>query len=175
MKSGLKVFLALIAILILSGIIFFFWQRGPHLPHAQTPQVAGTLIPKNQLVFAGYKTPESALESALWAFQNGNYDVAVASVSPKDQNFKNMIRTPALFQSMAKEETEGFKSIQMLAKKMLGNDTVELKYQIIHDGQTNCLITPAEKTGSEWKINFDGADSYTTNWDKSGDVVTFSN
>jgi hypothetical protein len=174
MKSGLKIFLAIAVIAILAGAIFFFWHR-PHLPRAQTPQPPGTFILKNQLVFAGYKTPEAALESALWAFQNGNYDVAVASVSPKDQNFKNMIRTPALFQSMAKEETEGFKSIQMLAKKMLGNDTVELKYQIIHDGQTNCLITPAEKTGSEWKINFDGADSYTTNWDKSGDVVTFSN
>ena len=173
MKTKIKIALGIAAVLILAGSATFIFHRS-HLPSAHTPQSSGTFIPKNQLVFAGYKTPEAALESALWAFQNVNYDAAVASVSPKDQDFKNRIKDLKRFKSMAREETEGFQSIQILAKKMLSGDVVELKYQIVHDGQTNCLITPTEKVGSEWKINFDGADSYTTNWDNSGDIITFA-
>jgi hypothetical protein len=171
-NSKSKMALGIAAGLILAGSVLFIFPSS-HLPRPQSPPAAGTLIPKNQLVFAGYGTPEAALESALWAFQNVNHDAAVASISPKDQDFKNRIKDLKCFKSMAREETEGFQSIQILAKKMLSGDVVELKYQIVHDGQTNCLITPTEKVGSDWKINFDGADSYTTNWDNSGDIITF--
>jgi hypothetical protein len=182
MKSGLKIFLAIIAAVILAGIGFFFWQRGPHLPRAQTPQPPGTFIPKNQLVFAGYKTPEAAVESVFWAFANGDYDTVVESFPPNLQGqMKKEFGNPKRFKSEGKRGFSQLKGVEIMARKNLGSDKVELKFQMTGNGGvhgkdgTNLMIMPAVKIGMEWKFTVDGAHGYTTNWDNSGDVVTFAN
>jgi hypothetical protein len=183
MKSGLKISLAIVSIIILAGIVFLFWQRGPHLPHAQTPQPPGTFIPKNQLVFVGYKTPEATLESAFWAFTQGDYGVAMTSASPKDQADlkKQFGGNPKRFKSEMRKESTQFKGVQILARKILSDDKVELKFQMVAPNglggriTTNCIIQPLVKIGQEWKLTADGNTQYKTNCDKNGDVVTFTN
>jgi hypothetical protein len=182
MKSGLKIFLAIIAILILAGIIFFFWQRGPHLPHAQTPQAAGTFIPKNQLVFAGYKTPEASVESLFWAMIHGDYDTFIASFSANQQaKMKVVVGNPKHFKSDAKKGFSQLKGMEIMARKNVSNDKIELKLETIGGvfyakGGNNFRIIPVVKIGKEWKLTPEKSDyDYTTNWDNSGDIVTFSN
>ncbi len=40
---------------------------------------------------------------------------------------------------------------------------------------TNYMICPIVKIGNEWKFNMrDGSNFYTTNWDNSGNIITFT-
>ncbi len=181
MKS--KTILAIIAvvILIVTGTIFFFWQRGPHLPHAQMPQAPGTFILENQAVFAGYKTPEAALESYFWACIHEDYDAAVASFPPNKQaEMRKELGNPKHFKSEARREISQLKGVEIMARKNMSGDRVELKFQVIdsggvhNKGETNLVIIPAVKIGKEWKLNMESVSGYQTNWENSGDVVTFA-
>ena len=85
MKSSSKILIAIIAVVILAGTAFLIVRHHGHRPHAQSPHAAGAYLVKNQFAFAGYATPEAALESMLWAYLNGDYDMVMSSVGPKDQ------------------------------------------------------------------------------------------
>jgi hypothetical protein len=182
MKSNLKITLTMVAGVmvagvILAGIIISFWHRGPHLPSAQTPQAAGTFISENQLVFAGYKTPEAALESAFWALVTGDLDAFIASVPPNEQaETKKENPSSKRFKSEAKTgEFSGLKGVEIMARKNVSADKVELKFEMIDKNETNLVIFPAVKIGEEWKFNLKAGHDYATNWDNSGEVVTFAN
>ena len=142
MKSNLKITLTMVAGVILAGIIIFFWHRGPHLPSAQTPQAAGTFISENQLVFAGYKTPEAALESAFWALVTGDLDAFIASVPPNEQaETKKENPSSKRFKSEAKTgEFSGLKGVEIMARKNVSADKVELKFEMIDKNETNLVI-----------------------------------
>lgn len=183
MKNSSKILIAIISAVVLAGIVFFFWQRGLHLPRAQTPQAPGTFILKNQLVFAGYKTPEAALESMVWASMHGDYDAHLASIPPEEQaEIIKRVGSPARFKSQAAKRSSQLRGFEIMARKNVSSDNVELKIQIVetggdyNQGETNLVIFTAVKIGNEWK--FDRADyisDYETNWNNSGDVVTFAN
>ena len=72
-----------------------------------------------------------------------------------------------------------FKGAQILARKNLSADKVELKFQIVTPGggsgrvTTNCMIQPLVKIGNEWKLIMNESTQYKTNWDQSGDIQTF--
>jgi len=171
MKTKLKIIIGITVIFV--GAAFYFFSSSS-LPRAKAPQQPGTLILRKQLVFAGFSSPEAALESVSWAFVNGNYSVAMASVFPKDEAIKEFGRNPKQFQSLSRRDAQSFKSLQILAKKTLAADTMELKYQLIQSDQTNCLVTAVQKSENGWKVNLNSSDLYTTNWDGSGDIITFA-
>jgi hypothetical protein len=181
MKSSSKILIALIAVVILAGTAFLILRHHGHRPHAQPPHAAGAYILKNQFAFAGYATPEAALESMIWAFLNGDYDVALSSVGPKDQADlkKQFGGNPKRFQSQMRRESMQFKGAQILARKLLGADKVELKFQIVAPGgsggrvTTNYMIQPLVKIGKEWKLVMNESTQYKTNWDQSGEIQTF--
>jgi hypothetical protein len=83
------------------------------------------------------------------------------------------------FQSEAKRELSQLKGVEIMALKNVSSDKVELKFEIIvsggfHDKDgTNIIIISAVKIGEEWKFPGNLA-GYETNWDNSGDVVTFA-
>jgi hypothetical protein len=175
MKTKSKIAFGIAAGLILAGIAFFIFPSS-HLPRAQTPPAAGTLILKNQLVFAGYETPEATLETVFWAIVNGDYDAAIETV-PKDQAVKAFGKNPKQLKSELQQgEFQGFKSMQILARKNVSADKVELKFETKDSGndESDCGIGTMIKIGNEWKFNFNALRDYTTNWDKSGNIVTFA-
>ena len=181
MKSSSKILIAIIAVVILSGTVFLIVRHHGHRPHALPPHAAGAYILKNQFAYAGYATPEAALESMIWAFLNGDYDVAMSSVGPKDQADlkKQFGGNPKRFKSEMRRESTQIKGAQILARKMLSADKVELKFQIVAPGggggrvTTNCMIQPLVKIGNEWKLVMNESTQYKTNWDQSGEIQTF--
>ena len=181
MKSGSKILIAIIAVVILAGTAFLIVRHHGHRPHTQPLHAAGTYVLKSQFVFAGYATPEAALESMIWAFFNGDYDVAMSSVGPKDQADlkKQFGGNPKRFKSEMRRESTQFNGAQILARKILSADKVELKFQIVTPGgsggrvTTNCMIQPLAKIGNEWKLIKSETTQYKTNWDQSGEIQTF--
>lgn len=176
MKTKSKIALGIAAGLFLAGSAFFIFPSS-HLPRTQTPPSAGTLILKNQLVFAGYETPEATLESVFWAIVNGDYDAAIAS-APKDEAVKIYGINPEQFKSEWQTgEFQDFASLQVIARKNASADKVELKFQSLDKDQGNDDSDPGIATmikiGNEWKFNFKTVRDCPTNWDESGDVVTF--
>lgn len=85
MKSSFKILIAIIAVVILAGAVLLIARHHGHRPHAQPPHAAGAYLVKSQFAYAGYATPEAAFESMLWADLNGDYDMVMSSVGPKDQ------------------------------------------------------------------------------------------
>lgn len=73
----------------------------------------------------------------LWAFVNGDYDAVMMSILPKDQaQFKKQFGgNPKRFKSETRKESmQQFKGAQILAKKILSADEVELKVQVVEPG-----------------------------------------
>ncbi len=181
MKSSSKILIGIIAIVILAGTAFLIARHHGHRPHAQPPHAAGAYILKNQFAFAGYATPEAALESMLWAYLNGDYDMVMSSVGPKDQADlkKQFSGNPKRFKSEMRRESTQVKGAQILARKTVSADKVELKFQIVETGgrggrvTTNCMIQPLVKIGNEWKLVMNEITQYKTNWDQSGEIQTF--
>ena len=182
MKSRLTLAIIVTAILISTGLAIFFWQR-PHLPPMQTPPPPGTFMLKNQLVFAGYKTPEAALESTFWALLTGDLNTFLASVPPKIlAEMKKEYPSPESFKDDARTgENAGVKGVAILARKNISADKVELKFELIETNgtgasdETTLSIVPAVKIGAEWKLNLKAGYDYTPNWDNGGEIVTFAN
>ena len=148
---------------------------------AQSPHAAGAYLVKNQFAYAGYATPEAALESMLWAYLNGDYDMVMSSVGPKDQADlkKQFGGNPKRFQSQMRRASTQFKGAQILARKTVSADKVELKFQIVTPGgsgghvATNCMIQPMVKISNEWKLIMNESTQYKTNWDQSGEIQAF--
>jgi hypothetical protein len=176
MKTKYIIAAGIAVLLILAGTAILIVHSSP-LPRPQTPHAAGTLILKNQLVFAGYEMPEATLESMFWANVNGNYAAAMASV-PKEQAVKEFGKSPAQFKAESQHgEFADFASLQIIARKNVGADTVELEFQELDKGENSNESEPAiasmMKVGNEWKLDVNASSDYTTNWDKGDNIITF--
>lgn len=176
MKTKLAIGFGILVFLILAGSFFYIFPTS-HLPRPQTPHVAGTLILKDQLLFAGYETPEATLESMFWANVNGNYEAAIASL-PKNQAIKEFGNNPAKFKAESKHgEFADFASLQIIARKNISADRVELEFQELDKGddgnKSDPDIASLIKVGNEWKVDADASSDYTTNWDKGENIITF--
>jgi len=171
MNTQFKIAFGILA--VLTGTIF----SSSALPQAQTPHVPGTLILKEQLVFAGYNTPEAALESVFWAIVNGDYDAAIAS-APEESAVQVYGRNPAQFKNEWQSgEFKDIASLQIIARKNLDAGRVELEFQMLDanqmDEQSEPGIATLLKVGNEWKFNFRSVRSPASNWDSGKNVVVF--
>ena len=171
MKTQFKIAFGIVA--VLTGTIF----SSSALPQAQTPHVPGTLILKDQLVFAGYDTPEAALESVFWAIVNGDYDAAIAS-APEESAVQVYGRNPVQFKNEWQSgEFQDIASLQIIARKNLNAGRVELEFQTLDTDQTDEESEPGIatflKVGNKWKFNFRSVRSPSTSWDSGKNVVVF--
>jgi len=82
----------------------------------------------------------------------------------------------AQFPSRAREFSRSFQSVQILARKEIGDNKVELKFQLTklhrHRGKTTPSLDTVTKfvtllrVGRAWQITADDSGSYETNWDE---------
>jgi hypothetical protein len=94
---------------------------------AATPG-SGRYISKDELQFVGYATPEAGFQSITWAMMKGTFEDAMAGLNPE-------LRDKELSDPKSREQFEKgrqtmaplFKGVQILARKNLGPDRVELK------------------------------------------------
>lgn len=138
---------------------------------------AGAYVAKDQLVFAGYATPEAALKSTTWAMIAGTYDQVIEGMSPE-------LQAQELKDSKGREEFVAsqrimaplFKGMQVVARKALADDKVELKVKMDTDPIPNSrvlmppfLIQPMVRIGEEWRLN-GSTREWKENWDRDGEI-----
>jgi RNA polymerase sigma factor (sigma-70 family) len=137
----------------------------------------GRYVSKDQLIFAGYATPESALESMTWAVMKGSFDQFNASIDPTilaDQSRVKPSRED--FERQKEIIATGFKGMQIVARKSAAGGRVELKVKVDFDSPTSRIEDPASftietmvKVGDEWKSRFLPR-RWQPEWDQDGQV-----
>jgi RNA polymerase sigma factor (sigma-70 family) len=150
-----------------------------HVDH--TP---GAYITREHIAFVGYGTPEAALESMCWANLNGTYEDLVASLAPgaAAEELKDS-RRRAYFETVKGTLAQTYKGLQIVAKKLVAEDRVELKFKNDHDSSINqvadlqhilnCGIQTLVKVGAEWKL--DGLPrSFDESWEAEGQIQRFT-
>jgi hypothetical protein len=151
-------------------------QRGAQALSPAAPTEAA-YISKDQLAFVGYGTPEAALQSLTWAMTKGTYDQALAGLSPQVQEEESKDPTARQnFEESQKKSAALLKGMQILARKTLSDEKVELKIRLDSDPDPNnpqatpgFLIQPMSKIGDEWKLG-GSTHEYSSKWDEEGQI-----
>ena len=132
-----------------------------------TESIKGQMVGLAQLVDAGNTTPEAAWESRYWARGKGDYDAVIAATEPQAVPVaKAWMGDRATFRARSQAEFASFKGIQILARKDLANDKVELKYQFAfgdHSPVQETKIVVMVKVNGAWRCAETRA--YDAGWD----------
>ena len=105
-----------------------------------------------QLHDAGNATPEAAWESRYWARAQGDYDAVIAATQPKMVDAaKAWMGDGATFRDRSRAEFASFKGIQILARKNLASDRVELKYKFAFGERQETKTVEMVKMDGAWK------------------------
>jgi len=148
-------------------------------PVGATP---GQYITRDQLSFAGYASPETALESTTWAMMNGNYEQMLASLGPEvaEGELKNA-KAREQFEQRRTKVAPLFKGMQILARKALAENKVELKVRQEFELSEEMpgvkgplvMVQPMIKVGDEWKIG-GSTRSWSAKWDAEGEIQAYT-
>jgi hypothetical protein len=135
-----------------------------------TETIKGQFFTTGQLVDAGNATPEAALESSFWAAATGNYDAIADFYVPELRDeARNGHSDRSRFAAEAQSKFASFKGLQILARKEVAENKVELKYrfgfQNTRPGQTGDMVKIAllVKTGDAWRCA--QTSRYEPGWD----------
>jgi hypothetical protein len=152
----------------------------PSRDTVQNDSEPGPYISKEQLAFVGYATPEVALQSMIWAMLKGTYEQANAALGPEmlkheleDENGREH------FEAGRKALGPLFKGMQILARRTLSEDRVELNLKMDADSPPDSqedmppfLIQPMVKVGSEWKLGGSTRGGYLPDWEDGAEGKT---
>ncbi len=97
-----------------------------------TDNIKGQHFTTAQLVDAGNTTPEAALESSYWALFKGHYDAYIASYVPqaRKREAESWGDDKAKFAATMSKRYAYVSGLQILARKTVADDKVELKYRV---------------------------------------------
>jgi hypothetical protein len=174
MKGNLKVGIFIAGAVILAAAIpLLVWKLAPSTSVNSSGNSSGRHLTKKQMMFAGYATPEAALQSIAWAAINGDGDKVFACFSPEMQ--ADITKEPngrAKFNADIKRHAQQLKGMQIMARKMLADDKAELKIKLnLSSPAKNGKPVPAfriqsmVKVGDDWKLGGSTRD-YTPDWDE---------
>jgi hypothetical protein len=174
MKNNQKiVMVAAGAVILAAAIPLLVWKFARSTDVNSSGNGSGHHLTKKQMTFAGYATPEAALQSIAWAAINGDGDKVFACFSPEMQ--ADISKEPngrAKFNADIKRHAQQLKSMQIMARKMLADDKAELKIKLditspAKNGKPapGFRIQPMVKIGAEWKL-CGSTRAYTPDWDE---------
>jgi RNA polymerase sigma factor (sigma-70 family) len=140
----------------------------------------GTYITREMMVAAGYETPEAALQTLTAFLMSGTYDQANGALDPKLLERQSPTQTDKeAFEAGQKEATQTFKGMQIMARKQMADDKVELKVRM--EGlkapgdpteRPEIVIQVMTKVGDVWKLG-GSTHPYDPKWDNEGEVVPY--
>jgi hypothetical protein len=147
----------------------------------QSASEPGSYITKEQLAFVGYATPEAALESTTWAMFKGTYEQVLAGFNAEmAKEISQDATSRQQFETQRDTTAAAFKGIQILARKTLDGDQVELKVKLDADPLPNgqeelppVMIQPMVKAGNQWKVG-GSTRGYQPEWDNDGQIQSFA-
>ncbi len=127
-----------------------------YLTNGATPKVAtADFWPRDSWKFAGFATPDNALQSSLWASDNGDvkalFDSATGEFRQKlEKEYEGKSADEASIRAM--DEVSNLKSIQVLNRDFQSEDTAVLTAAFEDGGQTHTTKLILKKVGNEWKM-----------------------
>jgi RNA polymerase sigma factor (sigma-70 family) len=145
-------------------------SRSRPVPHttAATKSIKGQLISLGQLVDAGNTTPEDAWETRYWARAMGDYDAVIAATEPQAiETAKGWMGNKATFHARSQNEFASFDGFQIVARKDLASDRVELKYQFGFENNPTpqeTKIVEMAKVNGAWRCA--QTRPYDASWDE---------
>jgi hypothetical protein len=111
--------------------------------------------PQDAWTFKGFASADAALQSSLWAANNGDLKTLLASTTGElqkmiQEDFKGKPETEASIKAM--DEVIGIKSVRVVNREAQDNDTVVITAELegLTESQTQKLLL--KKIGSEWKV-----------------------
>ena len=145
------------------------------LPDITGPTAKTDTIPRENWNFAGYASPEAALQTVVWAMSKGDLKTLLASATPETQKLmaqQYAVKTDSEIASSLVHETLGLAELT-LGDKMIASDgsvTFRITVQESDDGTTKTraeAVMSFENVGGEWKYSLGPAANSSTNADQS--------
>jgi len=112
--------------------------------------------PRDSWSFTGYGSPDAALQSSLWAANNGDLKALLASTTG---DLRKMVeadlagKSPEEASIKAMDEVINFKSVRVLNRETQGDDSAVLTVAIEDKRETQTVKMLMKKVGNEWKIS----------------------
>lgn len=112
--------------------------------------------PRDSWAFTGYASPDAALQTMLWAANNGDFKAMLASTTGEvrkemEQEFKGKPEDEASVRAM--EDVMGLKSVRVLNREVRADDTAVLTATFDDRTETHTAKLLMKKLGNEWKLS----------------------
>jgi hypothetical protein len=111
---------------------------------------AGDIYPRDSWKFAGFDTPESAVESVTWAISQGDEDSYFESLSPDLQDEMQSALIDGSFADLGPVELMGATGFRIVDRETISDGQQIITIYV--DGQTDEMSLPLIKTPDGWKV-----------------------
>lgn len=112
---------------------------------------AGDIYPRESWKFAGYDTPEDAIESVTWAISQGDEENYLASLSPELQDEMESQIADGNFADLGPSEMEGASGYRVLDRETV-SDTERI-ITLYMDGDGNIVPLTLVLTADGWRVS----------------------
>jgi len=131
-------------------------QTAPRIGEADPPTAASQdgYHTKESWTFAGYATPEAALQSLVWAMREGDTKTLLASLTPEESARKAKDwagKSESEIGADAKHDSDKINSFRILESKTLSDDEVVL-HIYVSGGDDKVEKISMKRVGAEWKF-----------------------
>ncbi len=112
-------------------------------------------FPKQDWVFSGYATPESAFQSAIWAMREGDTAAFLASLAPEDQEKyrrKWANQSEAEVAEQTRAQIAKLSAVRILEEHKVGDDEVVLRIHA-EGSEDSVQKIPLIRVGNEWRLS----------------------
>lgn len=111
--------------------------------------------PRDSWSFTGYGSPDAALQTSLWAANNGDLKALLASTTG---DLRKMVeadlagKSPEEASIKAMDEVINFRSVRVINRETQTDDTAVLTVALENKTETETVKMLMKKVGNEWKI-----------------------
>jgi Domain of unknown function (DUF4878) len=117
------------------------------------PDSGETSVKRENWAFAGYASPDAALQSTIWAASQGDLKTMLAASSPEfrtemEKEWEN--KTEAQIAQELRKETEKIAAYRILDRETVSDDEVVLN--VYTEGNNRAKKLSMKKYGNEWKF-----------------------
>ena len=133
-------------------------ESNPKTQSVATAKAAATADywPRDSWAFTGYASPDAVLQTSLWAANNGDLKVLLASATSDlrktmEKDFEGMSESEALVRAM--DAVASLKSVRILNREVQANDTVVLTAVFENRTDFHKQKLLMKKIGNDWKLS----------------------
>jgi hypothetical protein len=116
-------------------------------------QLPASYIRKSEARNLGYGTPETTLETFLWAVRNRDFSAVLACQTPEAADkFKQQIEQGGRSAEKFFESAESFPGINVVDRTAKSDNLIEFKVEVLPGSGTDTAIMTFRRVNGEWKL-----------------------